>query len=179
MTAQEATLIAAVIAAVASVSKLLFDRFSENRSSFRALLQPLVADLGESLHGIVATCNVMSRSNSAEQHENWHTKAKAERDKLKALRPKLRYPLWGVDDGLRVLLRLPEWTAHARGQPKRLKLLITRATRLREAIDAVALRCYRNGRLPDAFERLQVRLYAWHCQKVFQDGPDQADAADA
>jgi hypothetical protein len=175
MTAQEATLIAAVIAAVASVAKLFFDRFSENRSSFRALLQPLVADLGESLHGIVATCNVMSRADSDQRHSNWHTKAKAERDKLKALRPKLRYPLWGLDDGLRVLLRLPEWTAHSRGQPKRLKLLITRATRLRTILDAVALRCYRNGRLPDALERLQVRFYAWHCQRVFQNGPLQDD----
>ncbi len=175
MTAQEATLIAAVIAAVASVSKLFFDRFSENRSSFRALLQPLVADLGESLHGVVATCYVMARSNSDEQHANWHDKAKRERDKLKALRPKLRYPLWGIDDGLRVLLRLPEWTAHARGQPQRLDLLIVRATRLRETIDAVALRCYRNGRLPNFFERVQVRFFAWHCQKVFQDGPRQSD----
>ena len=171
MTAQEATLIAAVIAAVASVSKLLFDRFSENRSSFRALLQPLVAELGESLHGIVSTCNVMGRAGGDQRHANWHKKAEAERDKLETLRPKLRYPLWGLDEGLRVLIRLPEWTAHARGQTKRLELLNERATRLRKFLDVVVLRCYRNGRLPDAFERLQVRLYAWHCRKIFENGP--------
>ncbi|WP_157982645.1 hypothetical protein [Simplicispira lacusdiani] len=171
MTAQETTLIAAVIAAFASVAKLFFDRFSENRSSFRALLQPLVAELGEALHGIVSTCNVMGRVSGDTSYANWRKKAEVERDKLKELRPQLRYPLWGIDEGLRVLIRLPEWTAHAKGQTGRLVLLNKRATRLRGLLDVVALRCYRNGRLPDALERLQVRLYAWHCRRVFENGP--------
>lgn len=177
MTTQDATLIAATIAALAAVAKLFFDRFSENRSSFRALLQPLVADLGEALHGIVATCSVAVQAESDRRFATWHTKSLREREKLKALRPKLRYPLWGLDEGLRVLERLPSWVQHARGNTARAKLLIKRATRLRKFMDVVALRCYRNGRLPDALERMQVRFYAWHCRRVFDAGAPSDSAS--
>lgn len=170
MTAQEATLIAAIIAAVASVAKLFFDRFSENRSSFRALLQPLVAELGEALYGIVATCTVATKAQSDRRFSTWYSKSLREKEKLKALRPKLRYPLWGIDEGLRVLIRLPDWLQHARKDKARAGLLVRRATRLRSLMDAVALRCYRNGRLPDAMERWQIQFYAWHCRRVFESG---------
>lgn len=167
MTTQDATLIAAVIAAIASVLRLLFDRSAEERTNFRVLLQPIVAELGESLHGIVATSYQMGRSNSEESYKNWLDKAESERNKLEKLRPLLRYPLWGIDEGLRVLIRLPGWTQHAKGQPERLRSLNKRATRLRAMLDVVILRCYINGRPPSVLEQLQVNIYAWHCRQAF------------
>lgn len=170
MTTQEATLVAAVIAAFASVVKLFFDRFAEGRSSVRALLQPLIADMGDSVYGIVATSSVIVAAESPQKFKSWYAKACREREKLKELRPKLRYPLWGLDEGLRVLQRLPDWCSHARADKVRALKMIKHASSLRHIIDVTALRCYRGGRQPHVVERLQVRWHAWRCRCVFDKG---------
>lgn len=175
MTTQEATLIAAVVAAMASVTKLFFDRFAESRNSARELLQPLISEMGESAYGIVATCTVLVVAESPEKFKSWYAKACREREKLKALRPELRYPLWGVDEGLRVLIRLPDWCSHARSERVRAYRLLAHATSLRHMLDVVALRCYRGGRQPNIFERAQVRYHAWRCRQVFDGGKAYTD----
>ena len=170
MTTQDATLIAAVIAAVAAVAKLFFDRFAEGRSSTRQLLQPLIAEMGDAVYSIVATCSVLVEAESPQKFKSWYTKACREREKLKLLRPKARYPLWGIDEGLRVLQRLPDWCSHARSDKQRAAKMLKHASALRHMIDITALRCYRNGRQPDLLERAQVRLHAWRCRRVFENG---------
>jgi len=167
MTTELATLIAAAIAATASVAELFFNRFSENRASFRALLQPIIAQLGEAMYSIVASANVMVETTTTVQFSNWYGKAIKEREKLKALRSKARYPLWGLDEGIRVLIRVPDWASHARSDKKRADKLLKRADALRHVMDVVALRCYRNGRLPDLLEVWQVKYRAWQCRSVF------------
>ena len=170
MTTQEATLIAAVIAAIASVARLVFDRFAERRSSMRELLQPLIAEMGEAVYGIVATSTVLVEAETPEKLRAWYAKACREREKLKAIRPKLRYPLWGLDEGIRALQHLPDWCSHARSNRQRAAAMLKHATALRHMIDITALRCYRNGRQPDLLERAQVRYHAWRCRKFFTDG---------
>lgn len=170
MTTQVATLVAALIAAIASVLKLLFDRFAEGRSSSRQLIQPLIADMGEAIYSVVATCKVLSESETPQKYKSWYGKACREREKLKVLRPKLRYPLWGIDEGLRVLERLPEWCSHARSDKKRVAKLLKYASALRHDIDITALRCYRGGRPPLIHERLQVTYHSWLCRRVFENG---------
>lgn len=170
MTTQDATLIAAVIAAAAAVLKLFVDRFTEDRTSARILLQPLLAEMGEANYGVVATCSTLLKAATPEAFENWHAKARAERDKLRVLRPKLRYPLWGLDEGLRVLQRLPDWCGHARVDAARASRLINSATSLRHALDVSAMRCFRGGRLPSLLERARVNFHAWRCREAFKEG---------
>jgi len=172
----QATLIAATIAAIASVAKLIFDRYSESRASHRELLQPLLAELGEAIAGVVATSTVLAKGRSDKSYSNWYGKAAKEREKLKEVRPKVRYPLWGIDEGLRVLIRLPDWVSHARADKKRLSKLLSRADGLRKMVDVVAFRCYRNGRTPDLLEILQVRFHAWRCRRVFDAGANGCNA---
>lgn len=81
MTTQEATLIAAVIAAFASVAKLFFDRFAEGRLSIRALLLPLIAEMGEAVYGIVATSSVMLEAETDKKFRSWYSKACHERER--------------------------------------------------------------------------------------------------
>ncbi len=170
MTTQEATLVAAVIAAIASVLKLFFDRFAEGRTSTRQLLQPLIAEMGEAVYGVVATSSVLVEAETPKKFSSWYAKACREREKLQTVRPKLRYPLWGIDEGLRVLQRLPDWCSHARADKTRASELLKHASRLRHIIDVTALRCYRGGRQPNIVERLQVRYHSWRCRRVFSKG---------
>lgn len=170
MNAQEATLIAAVIAASASVAKLFFDRSAEGRLSIRSLLLPLITEMGEAVYGIVATSTVMVEAETDNKFQCWYSKACSERDKLKSLRPKLRYPLWGLDEGLRVLERLPDWCSHARSDKARASKMLRHATSLRYTIDITALRCYSEGRRPMILEVMQIRLHSWQCRRVFDAG---------
>uniref|UniRef100_UPI0034E3F251 hypothetical protein n=1 Tax=Enterococcus faecalis TaxID=1351 RepID=UPI0034E3F251 len=140
MTTQEATLIAAVIAAIASVLKLFFDRFAEGRSSKRQLLQPLISEMGEAIYSVVATSTVLVEAETPQKFRSWYLKACREREKLTTLRPKLRYPLWGLDEGLRVLQRLPDWCSHARADKPRAAKMLKHASSLRHIIDITALR---------------------------------------
>lgn len=166
----EATLIAALVAASASVLKLILDHYSEGRANQRELLQPLLTELGEAIYGIVATSVVMSKTKSDEAFTNASGKAEEEQRKLKALRPKLRYPLWGVDEGVRVLTRLPDWVSHARSNPKKLQKLLDQADALRSAIDKVAIGCYKAGRTPTKLESWRVRFQAWRCRRTYNGG---------
>jgi hypothetical protein len=170
MTTQEATLVAAVIAAIASVLKLVFDRYAEGRSSTRQMLQPLIAEMGEAVYSVVATSTVLVEAETPQKFKSWYAKACREREKLKILRPKLRYPLWGIDEGLRVLQRLPDWCSHARADRLRATKMLKHASSLRHAIDVTALRCYQGGRQPRLYERLQVRFHAWRCRRTFTNG---------
>jgi len=175
MDKESATLVAAVIAAAASVSKLVYDRFTESRSHHRALLQPLLTELGESVSGIVATANIMAKTKSDEAFANWYLKAKNERKKLTVVRPKLRYPLWGVDEGLRVLIRLPDWVGHARIDGERLRRLLSDADKLKSAIDRAAFNCYRAGRTPNLYEIYCVKYRAKKCRHIHDEGGKDTD----
>ena len=163
----EATLIAALVAASASVLKLFLDYFSAGRENHRELLQPLLMELGEAIYGVVATSNIISKARSDEAFSNASIKAKAEQKRLKDLRPKLRYPLWGLDEGVRVLTRLPDWVSHVRRSPQKLEKLLKQADALRSAIDRVAFACYRAGRTPTRLESWKIRIRAWRCRRTY------------
>lgn len=119
-----ATLIAASIAASVSLISLLmhatFGRNSEARAAHRQLLAEHLTDLASSVAEVVATANVLNlvakEGSTREKRLNWQTKGEAAVKRLKCVRPKVRYPLYGLDDGLRTLSRIPHWTASYTGK---------------------------------------------------------------
>ncbi len=169
LTAVEATLYGAILVAALSVAKLLYDRLHEGRAEFRALLRPYLLEYAEAIYGVLACCAVLAKTANPEQRGHWVEKSRKEAEKLALLRPKLRYALWGLDEGFRVLIRLPGWTCHAVSDSRRAAELIDKATRLRITMDRVALRCFRSGRPPGWISRLQVAFHVRRCREVFND----------
>lgn len=180
MTTESATLIAASIAATASVAGLavsLVAQFrAELRVAHRQTLDAYIAELGESLHQIVACADILLKTKSGESREKWKCRGAKASASLKNLRPKVRYPLWGLEEGLRVLSRVPDWADHARVDPVRAKTLIARADKLRRALDDATRRSYRSGRCPSLYERIRVGHHAAQCRKVFTDGKPELSA---
>ena len=179
---ETATLAAAGIAAAASVVGLIANVYAkssaEMRAAHRATLHEDLATLGESLHQIMACADILLRAKSEESLKTWRARGKVAAESLKNLRPKLRYPLWGLDEGLRVLSYIPDWTDHARVNPEGAKRLVRQADRLRRVLDNSIRRCYRKGRCPSLLERLRVRWHTARCRYLFTDGkprsPDEA-----
>ena len=153
-----ATLIAAIIAAVAAILGLKAQRTSEFRAAHRNILNPYIHELGKSIHEAVAASKILLNAKSSESLANWRERAGIARDSLKELRPKLRYPLWGLDKALRDLSRLPDWIEHARDFDKHSKKLLKRGESLANTVDRCVRRAYAYGRPPRMYERILLKI---------------------
>jgi hypothetical protein len=169
------TLVAAVIAAiVASISLFVTthtQRLSELRAVQRKTLEPHLVTLGEALHNMLASSRIYLKTRSPASATKWLGNAHSAQRQLKDLRPKLRYSLWGVDETIRVLSRVPNWIEHLRGEPERAERMLDSANALRERLDECVRHCYRDGRQPSWLERRSLRKYTAKCESVFSTRP--------
>jgi len=170
---QTAILAAALVAALASLATLLFqvraNRTAEIRRAHRAVLIDSISDLSEAIHETVATSSVLLKCKSAEATSSWKKKGQKAKGKISAIRPKLRYALWGISDELHLLSRFPDWVAHAQKRPEDAKDICRRGKVLGKVIDWVIMRCFRYGRPPLLLERWLVRFLAKRFRKSFED----------
>jgi hypothetical protein len=172
-----ATLVAAIIAATASLIVLWFrtnhERQVELRVAHRRSLEPYIEDLGESLHQIVASSNILLKPLKEKQRAKWTERARTAQNQLRMLRPKVRYSLWGLDEGIRAICRLPDWVARRGATAANSKALVTSATRLREALDLAINASFRDGRQPSLFARLRL---SWSINRFRQTWGQTRDA---
>ncbi|KAB1065079.1 hypothetical protein [Salibacter halophilus] len=164
-----ATLIAAGIAAVISIFTLMltlfFNRKSEIRSARRKSLEEFIYDVADSVHQLIAISNILLKNKTPESRSNWTDKANKAKMKLKALRPKIRYALWGLDKPIKVLTRLPDYTQYTLESDEVSKKTVKRGSNLGDALDNCIRKCYLNGRSPRFYEIWWLRFLAWKCEK--------------
>src|SRR5947209_474329 len=101
----------------------------------------------------VATSNMLMSNQGEEAVRNWRTRAAHAQENLKALRSKVRYPLWGLDEGIRTLSRLPDWIDHLRQYPVSRTEVFESSAALAESLDRIIRRAYSRGRPPTLIDR--------------------------
>ncbi len=79
---------------------------------------------------------------------NWRSRGKRASEQLESVRRALRYPLWGLDEALNSLRKLPDWIDHARAYPDLGQAMLERARELQDALDEVVRLSYLRGRPP-------------------------------
>jgi hypothetical protein len=165
------TVVAASVAAAASLITLTVNLRAQLRTELRLaqrkFLEPVIIPLGEALHEMMASSHLMTKAKSDDSWGKWVERAEGAQAELKEMIPRLRYPLWGVDDGLRMLTRLPDWMQHARGDSARSAELLAAADALRLALDRAIQSSYDAGRRPTWLERRRVAARARTFQAVF------------
>lgn len=168
-----ATLFAAIIAAVVSIIVLLLQVLSaydaESRGAHRQIIEPYLADLGESLHSILATSEIMMKAKSDVSYNEWKRKAHTSQDALRAIRGKVRYPLWGIDEGIRVMIRVPNWITHFKKRVPGSREVLDAADDLRITLDDVIRHSYSWGRPPTVCERWRVARRATALRSLFEE----------
>jgi hypothetical protein len=174
ITAPEATLIAATAAAIASISSLVvniyFQGQAERRISYRKSLEAFLPELAKALYTTMASSNVLAKIPSdTSKYVNWRKRAGEARKSLHELRYQVRYQLWGLDDGLRTLTRIPNWIEHARGRDELVSALLIEATGLRELIDEVIRKAYAKGSPPNWWQRRKVLHRTQNLRKLYED----------
>lgn len=162
------TLIAAVASAVTAVVVGVQASAAERRNAHRALLNPAVEAIGRTLHEIVA--QIQTATNARDDSRlRWIQRAQSSADELKDLRIQARYSLWGLDEGLRTMTRLPDWASHLIDSPESLQLLASDATQLKTLLDEAIRKAHSSGEPPseseskavaDAAERVRNRRAA-------------------
>lgn len=166
-----ATLLAAIIAAVASIVVFLFQVLSsydaESRGAHRQIIEPYLADIGESLHSILATSEIMMKAKTDVSYNEWKRKAHVSQDTLKGIRGKVRYPLWGIDEGIRVMIRVPNWITHFKTRVPGSRKMLDTADALRITLDDVIRNSYSRGRPPTVLDRWKVARKARALRALF------------
>jgi hypothetical protein len=160
VTAQTATLIAAGVAASASLVSLIVNlvavRGAEARAAHRKALEPHLGELGQGVHSVIAVAVLLhKRARQGQAAGAWLENGEQASQVLKRKRTELKYPLLGVDEALRTLSRIPTWSATYRGHASGDRLL-SEARSLAAIVDRVVAKSYAKGRPPTALERWRL-----------------------
>jgi hypothetical protein len=153
------TIIVSLIAAITSLLSLVININSSKRREIREgnrkTIEPLIEELGKQIYGVIAAIALLYKDDSVKNQKYWNSQVLAAQRKLRELRPKLRYPLWGLDDAIKTLILLPGLAKLA--EKKDLHTVIVLATYLRKAMDNVIRKCFKYGRTPNYIERKKIQ----------------------
>lgn len=161
LTTEDATLIAAVIAAAAGLLKLGIDAIvslgAETRAAHREILAPHLGEIATGIHQVVAgAVLVHTRAKQGQAPGEADTKAgKAGTEALKRQRLEVRYSLAGANEALRTLSRAYDWASTFKGDASGDTFIEAVRTLGRVVDDAIA-RSYSRGRPPTYWERRRL-----------------------
>ena len=176
-----ATLIAAVVAAVASVAGLVLNLVAQSRSEVRqanrALLGPYLNDLARALHEVMATATILTKARTDQSRANWRERAADAQAKIKGFRSELRYPLWGIHEGLRVISLIPNWLEHTQDAAEVAEEIWADGNRLRHALDLAIRDAYASGRLPSRRRQRRVNRFAQRLRTLYRTHTKTDDTA--
>jgi len=162
MTKETITLVAALIAAAASLAtlvlKLIAEQEAEARAAHRRILGDAISDLGETLHELMACSKIMVKTKSEETFSKWETKAKDAQRRLNTIRVRLKYALWGLEAPLRTMTRVGSWTTHYRHDGKAADKFLQLADILRQKIDLAVKSSYCSGNPPSLWRRWRASV---------------------
>ena len=172
MTESSVTLVAALIAAGVSVVSLIVgvraSATAEIRAANRRSLEPHIERFGQSLHEIVAATIVFRKALPGEARDRWRQRALEARATLKDIRPKVRYPLWGLDEPIRVLCRFPDWLDHAKSSEAHASKVEAAGDGLRRCLDKAVRNALVSGKPPGYWDRRACRRSASKLRAEFE-----------
>jgi hypothetical protein len=153
----DATLLAAIVAAAASLLNIVANAFAERsaamRAAHRSILQTHLEPLGESIHTIAAGAVLEHRrAKTGQAPGNAQANAFSAAEALKEQRLLVKYCLNGLDEPLRIFTRAPNWIATYKGNPTGDEF-VEGLQRLSGRLDSAIARSYRRGRPPSWIER--------------------------
>lgn len=166
MTREGAILVAAGIAAIASVGGLFINAWAafvtERRSAYRFSLQESFLELGQVLYEVMALSSKMRKSNSDEAFAAAREQAEEVAKQADELRRKLMYALWGIEDGVKQIVWVPTCMAllknHRKGE--RAKGVLEKGTSLRMSLDKAVRHAYLSGKPPGLIDQAVVKWKA-------------------
>jgi len=163
----------AIIAASAAVlvAVLTYTGAGENvrRAAVRSLINEDIQELGNLIYRIVAISKKTVRAKSSESREKWRKESYECRNKLNELRGRVRYSLWGIDDGLRALRSSTFYAEHYIDDKINADRMLKRSTNLRIALDKAIVDAFHMGRPPRFWQIWSIQFCAWRLNRCFSE----------
>ncbi|HCT9181013.1 hypothetical protein FNY88_10915 [Corynebacterium guaraldiae] len=162
MTNELVTLFAAAIAACASLLSLAItiyaDRTSAAKSAHREILRPHLEILAANIHEVMAASDILhKRFVEGQDTAPWLEASTKAAEQLKSVRPKVRYPLFGIDEALRSLTRIPNWVATYKSlEDTNVEDFMLCAKGLTAYVDEVIRLSYKKGKPPTWIQRRRL-----------------------
>lgn len=163
-----AAIVAAAMSLITAVLTIFSNRSSEVRAANRTIILLEFKELGKAIHETLALSNLQLKVLNEATHPAAYQKAEDAAKKLKVLRHKVRYSLWGLDNGLRELSRIPDWIGHAKKSPNSAKKLHHLAHLLGQALDNAIRTSYENGAQPGFRCRMKVNRRTSKLRKYYE-----------
>jgi hypothetical protein len=186
VSAQTATLVAALIAAGAALFKIVADAFAargaEARAAHRQVLAPHLGDIGVAVHEVVSGAVLLyRRAQQGQAPGNAGVQAARGAETLKLKRLQVKYPLAGLEEPLRTLSRGYDWASTYQGDASG-ETFIEGLRALSRSVDATVSRSYARGIPPSWWERRRLNKQvkavrsAWQA-RFHRDPPEAAEDA--
>lgn len=170
----DSTAFAAIIAAFASLITLAFTIVTsfgiDRKVAHRASIQESLNEMGGFLYQIVALSETMRKSKSEQKFADNRYRARLACLKLDEISRRLRYALWGIDEGFRTMRMIPSYIANlkdVRFDEDAVKV-IAMATSLRCILDKAVMNSYLNGTSPGWYMQIRVWWSYYRLRRYFK-----------
>lgn len=151
------------------------DERIKRQESIRKLLEDGMIGIGENMHEILATADILVKKFQSTAHKNdpssersiQQYKDRIENNKkhLQKAKTVYRYKLYGLDEGLSTIARVADWVKRLRQDIPLANKLLELADEIRKLIDKEIIFCYRNGDYPRRKTLLIIKFYAWRIRQ--------------
>ncbi|MEG8058018.1 hypothetical protein QP150_16190 [Sphingomonas sp. 22L2VL55-3] len=177
VTQPEATMVAAIIAAAATVITLVFTVLNKRGEEYRTAQRDVIAEdfkiVGKAVHEVIALSNIQLKVMDTPQHAEKYRIAADAAKRLKEKRLDVRYTLWGLDDAFRTLARLPDWMGHAKPSPKVANKIFVNGKQLGAQIDRAVRSAYISGAPPGIWRVYRVARAVKRFKKPMRLSPQR------
>ena len=109
-----AALITSFFAIISSIGGIIYQRRLEKQKNHRALLEKYISQLGELNYSLLSCLKIYPQTKSDVSRKKWQKTLESTKDEINQLRLKLRYPLWGIIDEIRILALTASWGQYYR-----------------------------------------------------------------
>lgn len=148
----------------------VFGQRKDRKDSYRRLLEPYIIKLGDHCYQSIAIANTLNeRIKKGQNRASWLAKHRNNRVELEHIRLAVRYTLWGCDEGLRCLIRLPTWINLCYKDQQTCAKLIEQGNILRQYIDKVAFNSLETGTSPSSYSIYKINKHAKIMNKIYND----------
>jgi len=177
-TAINVALIASFSSLAVTVLNYIATGENARRQAIRSILEQDIRELGNVIYSIVAHSKILVEAGPKDKRDDVKQKIEEGRGKLNTLRGKVRYSLWGMDEGFRAIRSVPVYAAHCLENKERGRKLIRMASTLRGSLDKAISDAYALGQRPSTCRRLLVKFHAWRLRRSFERGASKSSDAE-
>lgn len=154
------------------------DEKIKRQESIRKLLEDGMIGIGENMHEILASADIMVKKFSLTVHknddsleqsiQNYKNRIDSNKKHLQKAKTIYRYKLYGLDEGLSMIARVADWVKRLKNDTTLANELLELADKIRKQIDKEIIYCFRKGDYPRRLTLIRIKYYSWQIKNKWK-----------